>query len=578
MSVLFFRIMRYRLENPKDPSSDRFVLSKGHAAPILYAAWGEVGLFPIDDLLNLRKIDSDLEGHPTPRLSFVDVATGSLGQGLSCAVGMAYVGKYIDKGSYRVYCVLGDGELAEGSVWEALSFASHYKLDNLVVILDVNRLGQSEPTPYQHNVDIYKARMEAFGLNTYVVDGHNVNELCKYLEGAKSVKEIPTAIVAKTFKGKKFPDIEDSENWHGKILSMKGIAIIKTIQEELTRKGSFEKLKPLHPTDSVPDANLEEIKLKEDPNYLLGEKVATRLSYGAALAKLGQSSDRIVALDADTKNSTFSVKFRDAFPDRFIECFIAEQNMIGVAIGASCRNRIIPFVSTFAAFFTRSMDQLRMAAISQANIKCCGSHSGVSIGEDGPSQMGLEDLALFRSIYGSTVFYPSDAVSTERACELAANTNGICYIRTSRPETPVIYGNHDNFEVGKAKIVKRSDSDRVLVIASGVTLHESLRAADELSKEDIHVRVMDPFTLKPIDRDSILIHGRECSGNIVTVEDHYPQGGIGDAVSEATSMEKDIILKRLAVSGLPRSGPGEALMDMFGISARCIIEAVKEML
>ncbi|GIY52764.1 hypothetical protein CDAR_371401 [Caerostris darwini] len=576
MSVLFFHVMRYRLSNPKDPASDRFILSKGHAAPILYAAWAEAGLFPVDDLLHLRKIDSDLEGHPTPRLSFVDIATGSLGQGLSCAAGMAYVGKYIDKANYRVYCIVGDGESAEGSVWEALSFISHYKLDNLVVIFDVNRLGQSEPTPLQHNADVYKARLEAFGFNTSVVDGHNVSELCKKFEEAKNIQGSPTAIIAKTIKGKKFPDIENKEGWHGKPLGTQGTEIIKQIQEELLKKGTDTKLERTAPEEEIEAINFSDIKLSEEPSYVYSEKVATRLAYGTALAKLGHNNDRIIALDADTKNSTYSIKFHDAFPQRFVECFIAEQNLIGVAVGASCRNRTIPFVSTFATFFTRAMDQLRMAAISQANIKCCGSHCGVSIGEDGPSQMGLEDIALFRTIPGSTIFYPSDAVSTERAVELSANTKGICYIRTSRPETPVIYENTEKFEVGKAKVVKKSDEDRVLIIAAGITLHEALKASELLASEKISVRVLDPFTIKPIDKDFILLNARVCGMKIITVEDHYPEGGLGDAVSAAVSMEKDVVLKRLAVTDIPRSGPGDVLLDMFGISAKSIIQAVKE--
>ncbi|XP_054724650.1 LOW QUALITY PROTEIN: transketolase-like [Uloborus diversus] len=577
MSVLFYHVMRYKVSDPRDPASDRFILSKGHAAPILYAAWAEAGLFPIDDILNLRKIDSDLEGHPTPRLSFVDVATGSLGQGLSCAAGMAFVGKYIDKSSYRIYCVIGDGESAEGSVWEAISFASHYKLDNLVAIFDVNRLGQSEPTSLQHNTDAYKARLEAFGATTCVVDGHNITELCKKLDDAKKTKGYPSVIIAKTFKGKGFPDIEDQESWHGKPLGTKGIDIIKVLQEELSKNESASKKPDITaPENELLPVSLSDIKLQDDPSYTLGEKVATRMAYGTALTKLGANNDRIIALDGDTKNSTYAIKFREKFPDRFIECFIAEQNLVGVAVGASCRARTIPFVSTFATFFTRAMDQLRMAAISQANIKCCGSHCGVSIGEDGPSQMGLEDLAVFRSLPGSTVFYPSDAVSTERACELAANKLGICYIRTSRPETPVIYENSTVFQIGKAQVVKKSDKDQVLVVGAGVTLHEAIQAAEKLEAENIHVRVLDPFTIKPIDKDGIIHNARQCGGRIISVEDHYPEGGLGDAVSEFICNEKDITLRRLAVTGLPRSGPGDILLELFGISSQRITQAIKD--
>lgn len=576
MSVLYFHTMRYKVSEPKDPSSDRFILSKGHAAPILYAAWAEAGLFPVDDLLNLRKIDSDLEGHPTPRLSFVDVATGSLGQGLGCAAGMAYTGKYFDKASYRVYCVIGDGESAEGSIWEALSFAGHYKLDNLVAIFDINRLGQSEPTAFQHKMDIYKDRLQSFGFNTCVVDGHDVEALCKAFHEATTVKDKPTAIIAKTLKGKGLPGIEDQENWHGKPLGDKADSAIEVILKKVVNNGNslLSPQKPLK--DDAPKISIANIKLSEPPSYKLGEEIATRVAYGTALVKLGKNNDRVVAMDGDTKNSTYSEKFKKMFPDRFIECYIAEQNLIAIAIGCGCRSRTVPFCSTFAAFFTRAFDQLRMGAISQANIKCVGSHAGISIGEDGPSQMALEDLAMFRTIPGCTVFYPSDAVSAERACELAANIHGICFIRTSRPATAVLYANNEPFQIGKAKVVRKSSKDQALVIGCGVTLHEALKAADLLAKDGIHIRVMDPFTLKPVDEESICTNAAEAGGRIVTVEDHYPEGGLGDAVSGAVAMKRDIIVKRLAVGDIPRSGPSETLMDMFGISAKCIAKAVRE--
>ncbi|XP_076344183.1 transketolase-like isoform X3 [Tachypleus tridentatus] len=576
MSVLFFHTLRYKVSEPRNPSSDRFVLSKGHAAPILYAAWAEAGLFPVDDLLNLRKIDSDLEGHPTPRLNFVDVATGSLGQGLSCAAGMAYTGKYFDKASYRVYCVVGDGEAAEGSIWEALSFAGKYKLDNLVAIFDINRLGQSEPTAFQHEMELYQNRLESFGFNTYVIDGHDVEALCKVFHEASATKDKPTAVLAKTFKGKGIPEIEDQENWHGKPLGDKADDAINGILKSISNQGCPQ-LCPQKPLkEDAPVIDISNISLSEPPAYNIGDKVATRLAYGTALTKLGHNCDRVVAMDGDTKNSTFSDKFRKVFPDRYIECYIAEQNLVGVAIGCSTRGRTVPFVSTFAAFFTRAFDQLRMGAISQVNIKCAGSHAGISIGEDGPSQMALEDLAIFRSLPGATVFYPSEAVSAERACELAAQTQGICFIRTSRPATAVLYSNDEKFEIGKAKVVKNSDSDQVLVIGAGVTLHETLKAADQLAQQGINIRVMDVFTVKPIDKTGILKNAAECKGRIVTVEDHYPEGGLGDAVSEVVSMERNIILKCLAVRDIPRSGPCDALLDMFGISAKCIEKAVKE--
>ncbi|XP_052779493.1 transketolase-like [Mya arenaria] len=577
MSVLFFNTMRYSTTFPRDPASDRFVMSKGHACPILYAAWAEAGLFDVSELLKLRKLDSDLEGHPTPRLNFIDVATGSLGQGLGCAAGMAYTGKYFDKSDYRVYCLVGDGESAEGSIWEALSFASFYKLDNLVAVFDVNRLGQSDPAMLQHEMDVYEARLKAFGWNTYVVDGHDVEVLCKTLHDATTVKDKPTCILAKTFKGKGLPGIEDQMNWHGKPMGTKADELIKILKDNMSKEGPIN-LRPQTITATVPKSDISNIRFAEPLKYEMGQQVATRMAYGVALAKLGSSNDRVIALDGDTKNSTFSDKFRVAHPERFIECYIAEQNLVGVAIGCATRDRTVAFCSTFAAFFTRAFDQIRMGAISQTNVNFAGSHAGISIGEDGPSQMALEDLAMFRSIPGSTVFYPSDAVSCERAVELAANTPGVCFIRTSRPNVPIIYGNDEVFEAGKAKVVRRSDSDKVTVIGCCVTLVEAIRAADKLALDGINIRIIDPFTLKPLDRDTILSNAKETGGRIITVEDHYEWGGLGDAVAGALSEERNICIKKLAVREVPRSGKPAELMEKYGISANCIVKAVHSML
>ncbi|NP_932336.3 transketolase-like protein 2 [Danio rerio] len=574
MSVLFFHTMRYKAGDPRNPCNDRFILSKGHAAPILYAAWAEAGYIKASDLLNLRKIDSDLEGHPTPKLAFVDVATGSLGQGLGAACGMAYTGKYLDKSSYRVYCMLGDGECSEGSVWEAMAFASHYKLDNLVAILDVNRLGQSEPAPLQHNVNVYKERCEAFGFNTYVVDGHDVEELCKAMWHAEGVKGKPTAIVAKTFKGKGLKGIEDQDNWHGK--PMPKDRAEELINDLLSQIQSPNKpLYPQPPKEDAPPADLSPIHLLTAPEYKLGDKISTRKAYGVALKRLGDASTRVVALDGDTKNSTFADMFKKAHPDRYIECFIAEQNMVSVAIGCATRERTVSFASTFAAFLARAYDQIRMAAISQSNVNLVGSHCGVSIGEDGPSQMALEDLAMFRAIPTCTVFYPSDGVSTERSVELAANTKGICFIRTSRPDTAVIYNPEEKFEIGKAKVVRQSSKDQVTVIGAGVTLHEALAAHDQLAKEGVNIRVIDPFTIKPLDASTIVASARATGGRVITVEDHYKEGGLGEAVLSAVGEEPGIVVHRLAVSRVPRSGKPQELLDMFGISAKCIVAAVK---
>jgi transketolase len=572
-SVLFFDEMHYDVSDPHNPNNDRFVLSKGHAAPILYAAWSRAGLFPPEHLLTLRKIDSDLEGHPTPRLSFVDVATGSLGQGLSAGCGIAFTGKYVDQGDYRVYVLMGDGESQEGSVWEAASFASHYKLDNLVGIVDVNRLGQSEPTMLQHHMEIYKARFDAFGWHSIVIDGQDIDAVKKAFTEARNMKDKPTMILAKTHKGAGIPGIEDKDNWHGKALGDKTDAAVAAIKARMTGEGG---LKPKAPSSRLKPAtrpNLTPPKL----GHKLGDKVATRVAYGEALVKLGEQSKEVVALDGDVKNSTYSDKFKAAFPDRFVECFIAEQNLVGVSLGMATRGKV-PYASTFAAFFTRAFDQIRMGAISLAKVVFAGSHAGVSIGEDGPSQMALEDLAMFRSIPDGLVFYPSDAVSTAAALALAGNHQGIAFIRTSRPATPVIYKEDEPFEVGKAKIVRQSDKDQVTVIGAAVTLVEATKAADELAKEGIAIRIIDPFTIKPIDRATILASAKQTGGKVITVEDHYPEGGIGDAVAGALSEETGIAVYKLAVTEMPHSGQPDELVDKYGISARHIVAKVKEIL
>uniref|UniRef100_A0A336MFB3 transketolase n=1 Tax=Culicoides sonorensis TaxID=179676 RepID=A0A336MFB3_CULSO len=538
MSVLFFHTMRYKVSAPRDPASDRFVLSKGHAAPILYAAWAEAGLFPIEDLKNLRKIDSDLEGHPTPRLNFIDVGTGSLGQGVAVACGMSYVGKHYDQSGYRTYVVVGDGESAEGSIWESLHFAGHYALDNLCVIFDVNRLGQSEATSLQHQTEVYRKRLDAFGFNAIVVDGHDVEELVKAFYEAANTKGKPTAIIAKTYKGKFFPNIEDADNWHGKPLGDVADTVVDHLKSLIKNHGPIQ-LKIPAPVAQAPVVDITKITLASPPSYKLGEQVATRLAYGTALAKIAVSNP---------------------------------------PIGAACRDRTVAFVSTFATFFTRAFDQIRMGAISQTNVNFVGSHCGVSIGEDGPSQMGLEDIAMFRTIPGSTVFYPSDAVSCERAVELAANTKGVCFIRTSRPNTAIIYGNNDKFEIGKARVVKQSPADQVLVIGAGVTLYEALTAATELEKHGINIRVLDPFTVKPIDQAAIMTNAAQCGGRIVVVEDHYKEGGLGDAVKSAVAEQRNVIVKHLAVPTIPRSGPPTVLLDMFGISSKHIVKAVQDVL
>lgn len=575
LACLYFNVMRFDNDKPKDASNDRFILSKGHAAPILYAAHAMAGQFPIEDLQNLRKIDSDLEGHPTPRLNFIDVATGSLGQGLSVACGMAYVGKFLDKASYRTYCLMGDGESMEGNVWEAINFAGFYKLDNLCAIIDVNRLGQSDPAPLQHDMEQYKARMVSFGFHAIVVDGHDVEELLKAFAEAAATKGKPTMILAKTYKGRDFPEMEDKMNWHGKALGAKSAEVIEHLKTKLSSPTFEAEVKA--PVVDAPEVDITNIKLSEPPNYKKGDKLATRQAYGTALVKVGKNNDRVCGLDGDMKNSTFSQELRKIFPERHVECFICEQNLAGVGIGMACRDRTVVFMSTFACFFSRAFDNFRMGIISQTNINVAGSHCGISIGEDGPSQMGLEDIAMFRTLPGATVFYPSDAVTTERAVELAANTKGLCYIRLSRPATEVLYDNDEEFAVGKAKIITKSDNDCVLIIAAGITLSQAVPAVEQLAAKGINARLMDPFTIKPIDAEAIIANAKECGGRILVVEDHYPEGGIGDAVAEVVCDKRDIIVKKQCVREVPRSGPPMVLLEKFGIGTNCIIKAVEDM-
>lgn len=574
MATLFFAEMRYDVSQLRSASADRFVLSKGHACPALYAAWEEAGLLSREQILSLRRIDSDIEGHPTPRLEFIDVATGSLGQGLSCAAGMAYTGKHIDKASYRVYCLLGDGESAEGSIWEAISFSSYYNLDNLLAIIDVNRLGQSQETQLQHDIETYARRFEAFGWHAIPLDGHDIKSLLSAYTEAKNTKGKPTVIIAKTLKGRGIEGVEDKNGWHGKPVPVDKANVIEaTLQsKDLV---AWKIPPPINDSPKV-DLNIGANKLKAPPNYKIGDKVATRQAYGNGLLKLAESNKRVIALDGDMSNSTFSCLLKEAHPDQFIECFIAEQNMVGVGIGLGCRSRCIPFVSTFAAFLSRAADQIRMGAVSFANVKFLGSHCGVSIGEDGPSQMALEDLALFRTIPGSVVLYPSDAVSMERSVELAANYVGIVFIRASRPATPVIYPNEEPFLIGKCKVLHESPKDSVLLVSSGVTLLECLKAQQQLAAQQIFAAVIDLFSIKPIDVQTLKHQAQRVGGKIVTVEEHYESGGIGEAVSSALSELSNIRIRRLFIKELPRSGTPDGLLDLYGVSASHICKAAAD--
>jgi transketolase len=574
VAALFFAEMRFDPKNPQHAGSDRFVLSKGHAAPLLYAAWAEAGAFDRAELLKLREIGSDLEGHPTPRLPFVDVATGSLGQGICAAVGCALNARRIAS-DYRTYCLIGDGESAEGSVWEAAEVAAHERLDNLCGITDVNALGQSRPTMWQHDLDQFARRWQAFGWHAIVVDGHDLNAILDAYAEARSTAGRPTMIVARTVKGKGVSFAEGKDGWHGKAFK-KGDELDRALAEletQLSSSAADADLARAIPKPASTPPTPPSPKPIAPPAYKPGEQVATREAYGTALAKLGEADVRIVALDADVKNSTFSERFEKVFPDRFYQNFIAEQVMVGAAMGLAARGAI-PFPSTFACFLTRAADFIRMAAISNVAVKLAGSHAGVSIGEDGPSQMALEDLAMFRTQPNFTVLYPSDGVSAERLVALAAHHSGPVYIRTSRPKTPVIYSESDTFTIGGMKVLRESANDVATVVAAGVTVFEALKAYDQLKTSETYIRVIDLYSLQPIDRKGLIAAGIATGGEIITVEDHYAAGGIGDAVAAAVG-ESDIRVHRIAVREIPRSGKPEELLDRFGISARHIVTAVR---
>ena len=572
MAVLFFDEMHFDPKDPQNPDNDRFILSKGHAAPILYAAWAEAGLFPREELLQLRRFESDLEGHPTPRLSFVDVATGSLGQGICAAVGIALNARRIGS-AYRTYVLLGDGEIAEGSVWEAADAAAHFKLDTLCAIVDVNGLGQSQATEFGHDLDRIAARWAAFGWNALVVDGHDVPALQRQLAAARATTGRPSVLVAKTLKGKGLSQIEGKDGWHGKALKSgdETDRAIKELESQLVQTSDVAVIHaPRGRSQPLPDADYGRLP---PPAYKKGDLVATREAWGTALAVIGAVDPHVVALDADVKNSTFSDRFEKKFPERFFEMFIAEQAMVGAAMGFSARGAT-PFPSTFACFLYRAADFIRMAGISTNNVKLTGSHAGVSIGEDGPSQMALEDLAMMRAIPGAVVLYPCEAVSTERLVAEMARHRGLAYMRTSRPKTPVVYDPGDAFPIGGCKILRQSSDDAALVVAAGVTVFEALKAYDRLQSEGISIRVIDLYSVQPVDAPTLRAGADATGGVVITVEDHYAAGGIGDAVSEALA-ESEVVVQRLAVRAVPRSGEPDELLDKFGISAGHIVEAVK---
>jgi transketolase len=569
MACLFFSVMNFDPQDPGNAANDKFVLSKGHAAPVLYSTWAELGFISREHLLTLRRIDSDLEGHPTPVLKFVSVPTGSLGQGICVALGMALDAR-IDDTNVRAYALLGDGENAEGSVWEAAELANYHKVDNLCAIVDVNRLGQSQPTMLQHHMETYQQRWSAFGWNAMVVDGHDVRQLLEAFDTAKRTNGKPSVILARTLKGKGVSFVEDKEGWHGKALKKDEAEKAIAELEKQFIKTSASKPKPNKPT--VSPKQYPAYKHIGTPQYQSGKDVATREAAGHALEQIGKLNETIVCLDGDVENSTHTEFFQKIAPQRFIEGFIAEQNMIGMAMGLAATGKTA-FTSTFACFFTRAADFIRLAGLAHLNVKFIGTHVGVSIGEDGSSQMGLEDMSLFRAMADSIVLYPSDAVSAWYAVDLAASHHGIAYIRAGRPKQPILYSNDEQFEIGKAKVLRQSKDDVVTVVAGGVTLNEALKAYDELKKQGIPIRVIDLFSVRPVDADTLLSAAAATNNTIITVEDHYAAGGIGDAVCEAVAPE-GVKVYRLAVHEVPHSGKPEELLAKYKIDARAVVEQV----
>ncbi|MFG3496912.1 transketolase [Streptomyces sp. NPDC047928] len=568
-AVLLAHHLRYDFDRPDHPGNDRFILSKGHASPLLYAMYRAAGAVDDEELRTYRTLGSRLEGHPTPRLPWVDVATGSLGQGLPVGVGVALAGKRLDRIPYRVYVLSGDSEMAEGSVWEAVEHAAYEHLDNLTLIVDVNRLGQRGPTRHGHDVGAYARRLHAFGWHVIEVDGHDVQAVDAAYAEARSTIRQPAAILATTHKGRGVEAVEDREGMHGKPVPDAEEAIAelggpRALHVDVQRPPEGRVLHAV--SDSEPEL----------PRFDVGDEVATRTAYGRALEAMGAARGDVVALDAEVSDSTRAEYFAKAHPERFFECYIAEQQLVAAAVGLQSRG-YLPYASSFAAFLTRAHDFVRMAAVGRARLNLVGSHAGVAIGKDGPSQMGLEDLAMFRAVHGSTVLYPCDANQTAKLVAAMADRGreGIRYLRTSRGDTPVIYGPDEEFPVGGSKVLRAGAHDRATVVAAGVTVHEALKAADLLADYGIPVRVIDLYSVKPVDT-ATLDDAAGATGCLLTVEDHHPEGGIGDAVADAFADGRPAPrTARLAVRGMPGSATPDEQLREAGIDAEAIVAAVK---
>ena len=570
MAVLVAKYLRYDFDNPDDLRNDKLVFSKGHASTLLYAIFRAAGAIDDEELLTYRQHGSRLEGHPTPVIPWVDVATGSLGQGLPIGVGMALGAKYLDKAPTRVWVLHGDSEMAEGSVWEAYEHAAHYELDNLIAVLDVNRLGQRGETMVGWNLDVYKARAEAFGWHAIEVDGHDVEAIDGAYAEAISTAGRPTVVIAKTIKGSGVSAVADKPGFHGKALDDADAAIAELGG---VRNLHIDVAKPEGPAPELPAAD----GVLELPTWEVGDEVATRLAYGEALKAVGAADGRVVGLDGEVSNSTYAEIFAKAFPERYFEMFIAEQQLVAAAVGLQTRGWK-PFASTFAAFFSRAYDFIRMAAISRANLRLAGSHAGVSIGEDGPSQMALEDMAALRAVDSSAVLHPCDANQTAQLVAQMAEREGISYLRTLRPATPVLYGADEDFPIGGSKVPRSSDDDEVAIVAAGITVHEALKAADALAAEGVNARVIDAYSVKPIDVETLRDAAEATGGRVVTVEDHWPEGGLGEAVLIAfADAEERPRVKVLAVTGMPHSGKPAELLAAAGIDADHIAQAAREL-